>query len=57
MLMRPTGLTEVEIFFCIFPMTAKLERLIITGRKEYQIQSLLYMKAVHKVSYINDLAK
>ena len=35
MLIGPTGLTLVYIFFCILPMAARLERLISIETKEY----------------------
>ena len=35
MLIRPTGLTLVQMFFCILPKSARLERLISIGTKEY----------------------
>ena len=36
MLIRPTDLTLVEIFFCIVPMVSRLIRLISIKMKEYK---------------------
>ena len=46
MLIRPTGPTLVEIFFWIFPMAARLERLISIKTKEYLSWSPLWKRSV-----------
>ena len=53
MLIRPTGLTLVEIFFWIVPMAVRLIGLISIKTKEYSLWSPLWKWSILNPNYDN----